>query len=282
MLPTHDLAAASSNTGTMAPVLATVEDINTNYDQFESRLVKLENVTFTQGGTFTTSSATNMTIDQNNETMQVRNVFKTLDMTVPAEQVANVTGFVLRYNTNYQIAPRDNDDIEFVTVTMDTVETPVITVNPLTNNMVSVTITCATEGASIYYTMDETTPTENSTFYPESFVMVDMEFTVKAIAMKEGMVSSEVASYHYIPVGIREHEANVTIYPNPTADQCNIVSDNSVIRTVAIFDLNGKLVRQMSVNDSHVEMDMSRLASGNYILRIATDKGTTVKNVVRQ
>jgi len=29
-------------------------------------------------------------------------------------------------------------------------------------------------------------------------------------------------------------------------------------------------------------MDMSRLASGNYILRIATDNGTTVKNIVRQ
>lgn len=282
MLPTHDLAAASSNTDTVAPVLATIEDISTNYDQFESRLVKLENVTFTQGGTYTTSSATNMTIEQNGESMQARNVFKTLDMTIPAEQLANVTGFVLRYNTNYQIAPRDNDDIEFVTVAMDTVETPVITVNPLTNDMVSVTITCATEGASIYYTMDETTPTENSTFYPESFVMVDMEFTVKAIAVKEGMVNSEIASFHYNPVGIREHEANVTIYPNPTVDQCHIVSDNSVIRTVAIFDLNGKLVRQMSVNDSHVEMDMSRLASGNYILRIATDNGTTVKNIVRQ
>ena len=282
LVPTRDLAAASSNTGTVAPVLATIEDINTNYDQFESRLVKLEDVTFTQGGTFTTTSPTNIAIEQNGESMQVRNVFKTLDMTIPAEQVADVTGFVLRFNSNFQIAPRDNDDIEFVTVAMDTVETPVITVNPLTNDMVSVTITCATEGASIYYTMDETTPTENSTFYPESFVMVDMEFTVKAIAVKEGMVNSEIASFHYNPVGVHEHEANVTIYPNPTVDQCHIVSDNSVIRTVAIFDLNGKLVRQMSVNDSHVEMDMSRLASGNYILRIATDNGTTVKNVVRQ
>lgn len=282
LVPTRDLAAASSNTDTVAPVLATIEDINTNYDQFESRLVKLEDVTFTQGGTFTTTSPTNIAIEQNGESMQVRNVFKTLDMTIPAEQVADVTGFVLRFNSNFQIAPRDNDDIEFVTVAMDTVETPVITVNPLTNDMVSVTITCATEGASIYYTMDETTPTENSTFYPESFVMVDMEFTVKAIAVKEGMVNSEIASFHYNPVGVREHEANVTIYPNPTVDQCHIVSDNSVIRTVAIFDLNGKLVRQMSVNDSHVEMDMSRLASGNYILRIATDNGTTVKNVVRQ
>lgn len=282
LVPTRDLAAASSNSGTVAPVLATIADINTNYDQLESKLVKLTDVTFTQGGTYTTSSASNMTIEQNGETMQVRNVFKTLDMTIPAEQNANVTGFVLRYNTNYQIAPRDNDDIEFITVEMDTVETPVITVNPLTNDMVSVTITCATEGASIYYTMDETTPTENSTFYPEAFAMVDMEFTVKAIAVKEGMVSSEIATFHYIPVGIREHEANVSIYPNPTIDLCTIRLENSIMDEVRVFDLSGKMVRSMKVNDQEVKIDMSQLSSGTYFIRILSDKNVTTHKIVKQ
>ena len=282
LVPTRDLAAATSNTGTVSPVMATIADISTNYDQLESKLVKLTDVTFTQGGTFTTSSATNMTIEQNGETMQVRNVFKTLDMTIPAEQNANVTGFVLRYNTNYQIAPRNNDDIEFITVEMDTVETPVITVNPLTNDMVSVTITCATEGASIYYTMDGTTPTENSTFYPDAFVMMDMEFTVKAIAVKEGMVSSEIATYHYIPVGIREHEANVTIYPNPTVDQCTIRLDSSIMNEVTVFDLSGKMVRSMKVNDQEVKIDMSQLSSGTYFIRILSDKNVTTHKIVKQ
>ena len=282
LVPTRDLAAASSNSGTVSPVMATIADISTNYDQLESKLVKLTDVTFTQGGTYTTSSASNMTIEQNGETMQVRNVFKTLDMTIPAGQEADVTGFVLRYNTNYQIAPRDNDDIEFITVEMDTVETPVITVNPLTNDMVSVTITCATEGASIYYTMDETTPTENSTFYPEAFAMVDMEFTVKAIAVKEGMVSSEIATFHYIPVGIREHEANVTIYPNPTIDQCTIRLENSIMDEVRVFDLSGKMVRSMKVNDQEVKIDMSQLSSGTYFIRILSDKNVTTHKIMKQ
>lgn len=282
LVPTRDLAAASSNSGTVSPVMATIADISTNYDQLESKLVKLTDVTFTQGGTYTTSSASNMTIEQNGETMQVRNVFKTLDMTIPAGQEADVTGFVLRYNTNYQIAPRDNDDIEFITVEMDTVETPIITVNPLTNDMVSVEITCATPGATIYYTLDATTPTENSEAYTSSFVNSDVTFTVKAIAIKEGMVNSLVASYTYIPSGIGDHMDNVTLYPNPTVDQCHISAENSIIRTVSIFDLSGKLIRQVEVNDQNIDLEMGTLSNGTYFLQIVSDKGMTTKKVVRQ
>ena len=285
LVPTHDLAAASSNTGTVSPVMATIADISTNYDQLESKLVKLTDVTFTQGGTFTTASATNMTIEQNGESMQVRNVFKTLDMTIPAEQNADVTGFVLRYNTNYQIAPRDNDDIEFNTVVLDTVATPVITVNPLTNNMVSVEITCATPGANIYYEIGQdiiTPPTEDGNLYENSFIYQDVHFYVLAIAVKEGMANSPVASYEHFPVGIREHEANVTLYPNPTADQCHISAENNIIRTVSVFDLNGKLIRQVEVNDQNVDLEMGALSNGTYFLQIVSDKGTTTKKVVRQ
>ena len=282
LVPTRDLAAASSNTGTVSPVMATIADISTNYDQLESKLVKLTDVTFTQGGTFTTASTTNLSIEDNGETMQVRNVFKTLDMTIPAEQNANVTGFVLRYNTNYQIAPRNNDDIEFNTVVLDTVAAPVITVNPLTNDMVSVTITCATDGATIYYTVDGSTPSDIANLYASSFVHEDVEFTIKAIAMKEDMVNSAIASYHYIPVGIREHESNVTIYPNPTVDQCTIRIENSILDEVTVFDLSGKMVRSMKVNDQEVKIDMSQLSSGTYFIRILSDKNVTTHKIVKQ
>jgi hypothetical protein len=262
--------------------MATITDISTNYDQLESKLVKLTGVTFTEGGTFTTSSATNMTIGQNNETMVVRNVFKTLDMTIPANQEADVTGFVLRYNANYQIAPRDNNDIEFITVEMDTVATPVITVNPLTNDMVSVTITCATNDATIYYTMDGSTPSESSFEYAISFAMVDMEFTVKAIAMKEGMVSSEIATYHYEPVGINEHEINVSVYPNPTTGQFKVQNSEFRIQSVEVYDVYGKLISNMEVNDNDVTIDISNYNNGIYVALIRTENGTVTKKVVKQ
>lgn len=289
MVPTHDLAAATSNTGTVSPVVATVSNIINSYDQFESRLVKLEDVTFTEGGAFTTASATNMTIGQDNETMQVRNVFKTLDMTIPANQEADVTGFVLRYInnnnvTNYQIAPRDNNDIVLSTVEMDTVATPVITVNPLTNNMVSVEITCATDGATIYYTLDGTEPgtTTSTLVYGNAFVHPDEEFTIMAMGYKIDMMSSPVVTYHYIPVGINEHKINVSVYPNPTTGQFRIQNSEFRIQSVEVYDVFGKLISSTEVNDNDVTIDVSNYNNGVYFTRIRTENGTVTKKVVKQ
>ena len=59
-----------------------------------------------------------------------------------------------------------------------------------------VDITCETEGATIYYTTDGSTPTSASTEYDGEGVEISANATLKAIAIKNG-VSSEVASAAY-------------------------------------------------------------------------------------
>ena len=71
-----------------------------------------------------------------------------------------------------------------------TVASPVISITDG-----NVTITCATIGATIYYTTNGTTPTINSTAYAEPFT-VENGITVQAIAAKDGVLSS-VASKTY-------------------------------------------------------------------------------------
>ena len=61
----------------------------------------------------------------------------------------------------------------------------------------SVTITCATEDAKIYYTTDGTEPTASSTEYTEA-ISVTEAVTLKAIAVKDGMNDSAVASASYL------------------------------------------------------------------------------------
>ena len=58
------------------------------------------------------------------------------------------------------------------------------------------TITCTTEGATIYYTIDGSEPNTTSLLYENPFE-VDEKVTVKAMAVKTGYINSSVASRTY-------------------------------------------------------------------------------------
>lgn len=92
------------------------------------------------------------------------------------------------------------DAVDFYGITglePNIVETPVISessgnyLNPFTTS-----ISCSTEGASIYYTTDGTTPDESSTLY-ESPITINSTCTLKAKAFKGGMDPSNVAFAEY-------------------------------------------------------------------------------------
>ena len=86
------------------------------------------------------------------------------------------------------------------TPVMQTVATPAFSVaSGAVVSGTSVTITCSTEGAKIYYTTDGTKPTAESTEYT-SAISVTSAVTLKAIAVKSGMNDSAVASASYLVI----------------------------------------------------------------------------------
>ena len=62
------------------------------------------------------------------------------------------------------------------------------------NGSNAISITCATEGATIYYTTDGANPTTSSTEYTVPLTEEVSNVTIKAIAVKEGMITSAVGS----------------------------------------------------------------------------------------
>ena len=123
-----------------------------------------------------------------------------------------------------------------------TVATPAFSVaSGAVNSGTSVTISCSTEGAKIYYTTDGSDPTASSTEYTEA-ISVTEAVTLKAIAVKDGMNDSVVASVSYtissgnIPEGFVKVKGGTV-----TGDTKNASSDNDYIfiagRTVTISDM---------------------------------------------
>lgn len=75
----------------------------------------------------------------------------------------------------------------------------------------TISITCATPGAEIRYTTNNSTPNINSNLYTEPFT-IQATATVKAIAYKEGMNPSQITSGVYM---ITNQVATPTFAPDP-------------------------------------------------------------------
>lgn len=78
----------------------------------------------------------------------------------------------------------------------------------------------------------------------------------------------------------------ITIYPNPTVDGVNVVTEGEIIfGVVELFDLTGKAVKKQNTpsggsgNSSNIYVSLSGLKAGMYLIRFQTDKNTYVKRI---
>lgn len=154
---------------------------------------------------------------------------KTVTWTGPAGEVVFTVGEKATYGSDgaAKAGQLDFDAVEIETggSVVETVATPKFSVAAGTYySAQTVAINCGTSGASIYYTLDGTTPSASSTAYTEP-LSITATTTVKAIAVK-GDKKSEVAEAAYV-IGTATPVANIAAY-QAVDDDTYVQFSNSV------------------------------------------------------
>ncbi|MBI2280652.1 MAG: T9SS type A sorting domain-containing protein [Bacteroidetes bacterium] len=73
----------------------------------------------------------------------------------------------------------------------------------------------------------------------------------------------------------------IMTYPNPTTNNINIKSDTK-IDAVAVYGLNGQLVKTVQVNANTAVIEVNNLAKGTYVFDIKSGNNIIKRNVVVQ
>jgi Secretion system C-terminal sorting domain len=76
-------------------------------------------------------------------------------------------------------------------------------------------------------------------------------------------------------------DASVKVYPNPATNVVHIAAD-SAIQTLQLFDVQGRLLEALTVNDVTATLEFASRATGIYFIKIATEKGVTVEKLIKE
>lgn len=80
-----------------------------------------------------------------------------------------------------------------------------------------------------------------------------------------------------------ERKASLILYPNPASDFIEIYSSNEdKIDSIHIFDLNGKLVMNLSWYNNSNRIDISKLNQGTYIVEFKLNGASVSKKIIKK
>ena len=216
-IPTSNVAAPSSTGNVIVPQVITLNDLTTNFESYESEVVKIMNCSFTTPtGNFANGIV--YPISDASGTFSFRTSF--YDVSYIGDSVPTIPVHVIgipnsRTDGSY-LTSRDTLDIIIPSggVAAPTFSPP----GGAYSAPIQVTMSSATTGAVIHYTTDGTVPTATSTTFTAP-VPVSATTTIKAVAILGAQPPSAVATAVYTyPVAVanlaalRSQTTGTTVY----------------------------------------------------------------------
>jgi hypothetical protein len=76
---------------------------------------------------------------------------------------------------------------------------------------------------------------------------------------------------------------SISLYPNPTKGMVNISSPLAPISSVEVFDLRGRKVDVIKIDyQNSYQLNIERLKTAVYFIKINTDQGTITKRIIKE
>ncbi len=86
-----------------------------------------------------------------------------------------------------------------------------------------------------------------------------------------------------MPLGIDDYEiSNLSVYPNPTNDNWTVSSEKENIRSIKVYDLQGKLIISLNPDSYSAKIDASSLADGIYFANVSTESGIRNMRLIKE
>lgn len=124
---------------------------------------------------------------------------------------------------------------------------------------------------------------DSSEFKPMVAVPSDAEYGVGIIKAKVFTATHTDTAFFIInrtPTGlsiISQKDQRVVIYPNPTSDNVTIFADKNLnAKDVTVYNILGRKILTSSATGEITKLNISQLASGNYMIRITDNAGKVI------
>jgi len=78
-----------------------------------------------------------------------------------------------------------------------------------------------------------------------------------------------------------ETDDSISVYPNPTKNKITVSAKNN-LKSIAIFNIQGRLLQTMTASKMNATIDISNKQNGVYFIKITTEKGTAVQKIIKE
>ena len=104
--------------------------------------------------------------------------------------------------------------------------------------------------------------------------MVTETFSVSGNSLTQGF---QQGNYLYATVAENSENYNITVFPNPFSNVIIINTGNLTGLTVQVFDMQGKILMERTIEKSNKQLDFSAFSQGIYFIKVM-NKTTQLKS----